>query len=157
MVSIKNSLKLALQWIPNLKANKVDKSAIELVYTNKSLNATPAASSNWTISTCTADLAGNLLRIAVTAERSSATGVGNIDNEKICTITVNTQGYIKSADITNSVSSSDGGIAGFYTNNASVSGNTLTFDLNIGATHQAITKTNTWFFMQVVLNENAFL
>ncbi len=158
MISIKNSLKLILERILMLKTNKVNKTAIDNVYANKSLTITTNASgTKWTISTAAADLAGNVLRVVIAGTRSAGTAAGNITNEKVCTITIDSQGYIKGAYGTNSISSSDGGLAGFYTDNHTVSGNTVSFDLNMGATHQAITTTRTWFYVPVILNEDAFL
>ena len=150
-------LTTAMNKVVSLASSKVNKTAITKLYNPKSLTTTVTNGTWWTDCTASVTLAGNSLRIEFSGTRSTATGDGNITNEAVCTLTINTAGYISQLFNSTGISGTSGDIASFYTTAASLSGNTLTLNIGLSATAGAITSTNGVIYCAVVLNSSAYL
>lgn len=97
-------------------------------------------------------LLGNSIRFWFSSTRTSASGVGNITEEKIGTVTINHGGKIKAMYNVNTVGVINGGIAAFTMTNASNDGETISFDINLTATHAAGTSYGAIFTIPCLLN-----
>lgn len=121
-----------------------------------SLTTTVSAASNWTISSVNSRLVGNNLRIYIdTSTRSSATDIGNVSNEEVCTLTIATDGKITDAQSVGFCPGLTGSVATFYAT-ASVSDNMLTITIRLAATTTAMTQFNASFVVPCTLNLDAY-
>lgn len=109
------------------------------------LTATATGANSWTVESCSAYLIGNQIRIYLNASRSSATGAGNIDNIRICKVTLSGTHASKVGGLYNTTSGNGtgGGVCSLYTNE--IDG--LTFGIGISATHAAQSTVTTYFQM----------
>lgn len=111
------------------EADTLNTKLTKIFGTTYSLAVTPTNGSNYTITSSSCYLVGNLLRIYFAATRSASVS-GDISNEAIGTFSVNTGGKIVDFLNASGSSSNSGGAAPFYTSGSSISGNTLTFNIN---------------------------
>lgn len=155
-VNLIDVIKTAINKTVNLSKNKVNKSAIDKLYTQYNLTTKVDLGSNYSSATTTATLIGNYLRIYVNATRSSATNDGNITNEQVCTLVIITD---KILDIYNAagISATIGDLANFYTTDCIKSGSIITIPVYISATAGAITEVNFYINLLVRLNPDAYL
>lgn len=118
-----------------------------LASSSTTLTTTATAGTNWTINAANAVLLGNNLRIHINATRSTAVS-GNITNETIATLKISTGGRISEALNVSFCSGASGPVASMYTT-SSISGNTLTVEIGLGATSGSLTDTSAYFIMPV--------
>lgn len=112
------------------------------------------ANGAWTISGASAYLVGNCLRVYFAATRSSKVS-GNISNEKIGTLTINTNGQVKHASAVAFTSGTSGDVASMLVANTTTNASTgvVTVPINLNALGSAgSTDINAYFLMPCVLN-----
>lgn len=123
---------------------------MEAMTTSYTLDATAEAGTGWTVADASAVLVGNNLRVYFAATRAGA-AEGNITNEKVCTLTINTGGKITAAFAVGFSSANVGGVAAFSAA-PSMSGDVLTLTITLAATATAVTDTNAYFVVPVLLD-----
>ena len=157
MVNILNTLKLAMNKVIALFNEKVDKIAITNIFQGYALPITSiTAGSGWTITSAQADLGGNYLRIYIAGTRSK-TNYGDITNEEVCTIKIDTQGKIHSLYFGTGVVYADGPVSHFCLNSGSLDGNIYTVKITMQCTHTAGTNYSTYIPAVARLNSAAYL
>lgn len=120
------------------------------------LSTTGSASTNYTLSSTSAVLVGNSLRVGFKATRSTPTGTGNITDEAICAITVTHNGKIANLFNIGFVSGETGAVTSFAVNNISVNSNTATFIIQVNATTVNTSNFGSYFAIPATLNLNAY-
>lgn len=155
-VNLIDVIKTAINKTVSLSNNKVSKSAINKLYDHYYLSSTITLGNNYSSAVADADLIGNYLRIYVNATRKSATNDGNITNENICTLTINTDKILNVYNAAG-ISATIGDLANFYTNDCSTSNNITTIPVYISATAGNITNVNFYINLLVRLNPDAYL
>ena len=113
------------------------------------------ANGSWTISDASAYLVGNCLRVYFSATRSAAVS-GNITNEDVVIITINTGGKVGNVFTTAVNTSSTGGNASWTFNATSTSGNITTVTVRLAAVQQSGTEFNAIALMPVRINPSAY-
>ena len=104
---------------------------------------------------CSSQLIGGTLRVNIFGSRSSDLTGGNVDNEKVCTVSINHGGKINSAYHIVFCNGNSGGIAQFYTTNSTNTNGVLKFDVYLAAISDTFRSLNTYFCLPVTLNLNA--
>ena len=127
-----------------------DSRALRSLCTDRDLPCTVTKGTNWSSVVVGAALVGNCLRLNLDATRKSASGAGNITNEQVCTVKIDTQGYVKTIYNMSFCSGSSGPVATFTTTGLAMSGDTLSVDIYMVATERAVTDTTAYFTMIVV-------
>ena len=120
------------------------------------MDVTVTKGANYRSVTCSAVLIGNQLRCYFTATRTSATPVGNITNEEVCSFRVNHGGKIHWLYGVAFVTGSTGGIGSFQVMDILNYDDYLTFNVDLAATTTAMTSFNAYFVCPVTLNLDAF-
>ena len=96
MVNIIDVIKTAMNKVISLSSTKLTKDKFKKIFcTTYNLTVTPTPASGYTINGHNAYLVGTHLRFYFSAERSSATGAGNVNNEYIGTFVINHGGKLK--------------------------------------------------------------
>lgn len=116
------------------------------------------ANGAWTISGASAYLVGNGLRVYFAATRSSKVS-GNISNEHIGTLTINTGGRVKHASAVAFTSGTSGDVASMLVANTTTNASTgvVTVPINLNALgSDGSTSINAYFLMPCVLNTSAY-
>ncbi len=145
-----------LNVIDFIRESIKDSRALRGLFARRNLPCTVTKGANWESVEVTANLVGNIMRMYLNATRKSPTGVGNIANEDVCTVEIDTQGLFDAALNIAFCSGSTGPIANFYTLNLEKMANGIKFDIRIVATESAITSTNAYFYMLVVPDLEAY-
>lgn len=114
------------------------------------------AGSGWTVNSASAYLLGNALRIYFSATRSSSLSAGNNTNELIMTLKIATGGRIKNAYNISFVSGSTGPLATGYISGMSLASNVLTVPIYLAANAGALSSTNSYFIIPVILDLSAY-
>lgn len=127
-----------------------DSRALRSLFTNRTLSCTVTKGTNWSSAVVGAALVGNCLRLNLDATRKSASSVGNITNEQVCTVKIDTQGYVKTIYNMSFCSGSSGPVATFATTGLAMSDGILSVDIYMVATERAVTDTTAYFTMVVV-------
>lgn len=135
-----------------------DFNAIKNMLTHSYVPTTTATyADNWSQSgTPSCYLIGNQLRCYMYATRTSAIGTGNITNEKVCTLSIDTNNRVKSVYTVGFTNAVEGGVATFYTRNISTTDGVVSFDVTITATASSSSAYSCWFVVPAVLNINGF-
>ena len=120
------------------------------------MDVTVTKGANYSSVTGSATLIGNQLRCYFTATRTSATPVGNITNEEVCSFRVNHGGKIHWLYGVAFVTGSTGGIGSFQVMDILNYDDYLTFNVDLAATSTAMTSFNAYFVCPVTLNLDAF-
>ena len=133
-----------------------DSRALRSLFTGRTLSCTVTKGSNWSSAEIDAVLVGNCLRILLRATRKSASGVGNITNETVCTAKINTLGLLTDVYNIAFTSGSTGPVATFTTTGLEwVEDGILSVTINMVATERAVTDISTYFTMVVTPNIEA--
>lgn len=127
------------------------------------LTVSTSAGTGYSGLSCEAYLIGNMIRFSFSATRSAAV-TGNIENEKVMTITVNHGGKIQTSFNTSFSTGATGAVSALYTTNmvkttgtdGKETGTGFSFDINLAATATASTSFGGFFYMPVTLNLNNF-
>lgn len=127
-----------------------DSRALRSLFTDRTLSCTVTKGSNWSSAEVGAVLVGNCLRLNLDATRKSASGAGNIANEQVCTVKIDTQGYVKAIYNMSFCSGSSGPVVTFATTGLAISDGILSVDIYMVATERAVTDTTAYFTMVVV-------
>lgn len=98
---------------------------------NTNLPCTVDAGSNYSSATGSCHLIGNTLRVYFDATRSSSIAAGNNTNETVCSFTVNTGGRVIGLYTIYGICANNN--SAIYISNASVSGDTLYFDISLSS------------------------
>ncbi len=101
-------------------------------------------------------LVGNNLRLYFNATRASESGAGNITNEVVCTFTANHGGKIRGIYTVGFPSDGTGPLASFDIVNQSTTTDTITFSVELNATHSALSTTSAYASVPVLLNPDAY-
>ena len=120
------------------------------------MDVTVTKGANYSSVTGSATLIGNQLRCYFTTTRTSATPVGNITNEEVCSFRVNHGGKIHWLYGVAFVTGSTGGIGSFQVMDILNYDDYLTFNVDLAATSTAMTSFNAYFVCPVTLNLDAF-
>lgn len=120
------------------------------------MDVTVTKGANYSSVTGSATLIGNQLRCYFTATRTSATPVGNITNEEVCSFRVNHGGKIHWLYGVAFVTGSTGGIGSFQVMDILNYDDYLTFNVDLAATSTAMTSFNAYFVCPVTLDLDAF-
>lgn len=123
--------------------------ALSNVYT---LTTSNTAGTGWTVNSFTAVLIGNNLRCYFDWTRSSATGSGNLTNEKVASVKIKHDGKIKALYAGSVVSGSTGSVATYAISNADRDDTYVEFDINLAATASALTSSTGHFVCPVSID-----
>lgn len=128
-----------------------DSRALRSLFTGRTLSCTVTKGTNWSSAEVGAVLVGNCLRITLQATRKSASGVGNIANETVCTAKIDTLGLLTDVYNISFVSGSTGPVATFATTELEwAEEGVLSVTINMTATERAVTDISAYFTMVVV-------
>lgn len=130
--------------------------AAKAVTNSYDMDVTMTKGANYSRVTGSAVLVGNQLRCYFNTTRTSATPVGNIDNEEVCTFRINHGGKIHLLYHAAFTTGASGGIGTFQVIDISYYDDYLTFNVYLAATTTAMTSFNAYFVCPVTLNLDAF-
>lgn len=117
---------------------------------------TITAGSNYQNCTASCSLIGNCFRLGVTAERKTAAGIGNIDNETVMTITFNHGGKIEVLYRVDFPNGTTGGLAGLDAQ-TTTSGNETTITVRLCSTTTNLININAYTCMPANIHLKAFI
>lgn len=128
-----------------------DSRALRSLFTTRTLSCTVTKGANWSSAEVDAALVGNCLRILLKATRKSASSVGNITNEAVCTAKIDTLGLLTDVYNIAFTTGSTGPVATFTTTGLEwAEEGVLSVTINMTATERAVTDISTYFTMVVV-------
>lgn len=107
---------------------------------------------NYSAASGSAYIVGTNLRVYFTATRSSASNVGNIDNEIICTLKFEHQNKLKNVYNVALNNGTVGGLVSMQTSDLSMDETYLYISIILTATHAATTSINSYFSMPITFN-----
>lgn len=139
-----------LNVIDFIRESIKDSRALRSLFVRRYLSCSVTKGANWESVDIDVQLIGMCLRVYLTATRKSPTGTGNIVNEDVCTVEIDTRGMFDTILNACFCSGSTGPIAVFNTANVGKTENGVKFDIRIAATEGAVTNTNAYFYMLVV-------
>lgn len=125
--------------------------ALKSMTTAYNLATTVTAGTNYSSASGSATLVGNSLRVWFNVTRKTATSVGDITNENVCTLSVKHGGKIKSSYNVGYINGSSGSVSSFTTS-TSTGSEILTITLALAATTAASTNFAGYFVIPVALN-----
>ena len=120
------------------------------------MDITVTKGANYSSVTGSASLIGNQLWCKLYVTRKSATPVGNITNEEVCSIRVNHGGKIHLLYTAAFTTGATGGIGTLQVVDILNYDDYLTFDVDLAATTMAMTSFSAYFVCPVTLNLDAF-
>lgn len=125
---------------------------LNVLTTKYDLTVNTSAGTNYSSVSCSAILVGNMIRFNFSATRNAAVN-GNVDNEKVMTVTFDHGGKVVDAFNTSFSSGATGAVSTFTTANmAKVANSTqIKFDINLAATGTASASFGGMFFVPVTL------
>ena len=124
--------------------------------TQYSLAVDPEAGSGWTINSASCVLVGTNLRFAFNATRSSATGVGNINNEVIGRFAIKHAGKLTHFYSVSFTSATYGGTCSFAVTDTDLTETEASFSVQLCGTTGATTQVNSYFVIPVTLELDAY-
>lgn len=136
-------------------ADTLNSKLTKIFGTAYTLSTSAAKQGKWTISSTSAYLYGNIMFVYFAGKRSAAVS-GNIPNEDVVVITINTGGKVGNAFTTVGNTSATGGNASWTFNATSTSGNTTTVTVRLAAVQQSGTDFNAVALMPVRINPSAY-
>ena len=136
-------------------ADTLNSKLTKIFGTYYTLSPSKAAKTNWTISSVTSYLYGDVMFVYFAGTRSAAVS-GNITNEDVVTITIDTGGKVVNAFTATVNSSSTGGNASWQFNADSISGGVVTITVRLSAVAQSGKEFNAIALMPIRIDPNKY-
>ena len=156
-MNIKNIFSNFISNLEVIKKDKFNMDTLETMYGTKTiLNPTITKGTNYSAASGNAYLLGSTLKIYFTATRSSSLAAGNVTNEVICTIKINSD-KIDNIWNVSFFNGWTGPIASLYTGDITKDENGIwNIKIYLSASGQALSAVETTFLMPVELNLDAY-
>lgn len=150
MINIIGMIKTLIQKTISVTNDKVSKKQLINFYKTKDITnkCIITKGSNWTIRDKNIRLVGNTIITYLYVKATTATGTGTISNQTIATIKIplydidNTNPPILDFYQSSGNTSTTGGLAAVRTASSTIENGYLSYEVNITATHQAISNLN---------------